>query len=321
MEIRKPKVLVVVGPTASGKTALGVALAKKLDGEIISADSMQIYKYMNIGTAKVTLEEMQGIPHYLVDFVSPDEDFSVAKYKATALEAIETILSKGKLPIIIGGTGLYINSLSLPWDFQRKDNDEKIRWRLSAEAEVMGKEALYDRLKLVDPTTAAIVHPNNLNRIIRALEIYELTGKPKSYFDEETKKQEVPYDYVMLGLDWDRETLYSRINRRVDLMIEEGLIDETKMLIERGYDWNLTALKAIGYKELKPYLEGTSSLAEAVTILKRDSRHYAKRQMTWFRKDQRIQWLKMNETRNVEGQVEECLKLIGPQLELGYESE
>lgn len=321
MEVRKPKVLVVVGPTASGKTALGVALAKKLDGEIISADSMQIYKYMNIGTAKVTLEEMQGIPHYLVDFVSPDEDFSVAKYKATALEAIETILSKGKLPIIIGGTGLYINSLSLPWDFQRKDNDEKIRWRLSAEAEVMGKEALYDRLKLVDPTTAAIVHPNNLNRIIRALEIYELTGKPKSYFDEETKKQEVPYDYVMLGLDWDRETLYSRINRRVDLMIEEGLIDETKMLIERGYDWNLTALKAIGYKELKPYLEGTSSLAEAVTILKRDSRHYAKRQMTWFRKDQRIQWLKMNETRNVEGQVEECLKLIGPQLELGYESE
>lgn len=321
MEVRKPKVLVVVGPTASGKTALGVALAKKLDGEIISADSMQIYKYMNIGTAKVTLEEMQGIPHYLVDFVSPDEDFSVAKYKATALEAIETIVSKGKLPIIIGGTGLYINSLSLPWDFQRKDNDEKIRWRLSAEAEVMGKEALYDRLKLVDPTTAAIVHPNNLNRIIRALEIYELTGKPKSYFDEETKKQEVPYDYVMLGLDWDRETLYSRINRRVDLMIEEGLIDETKMLIERGYDWNLTALKAIGYKELKPYLEGTSSLAEAVTILKRDSRHYAKRQMTWFRKDQRIQWLKMNETRNVEGQVEECLKLIGPQLELGYESE
>ena len=321
MEVKKPKVLVVLGPTASGKTALGVALAKKLDGEIISADSMQIYKYMNIGTAKVTLEEMQGIPHHLVDFVPPDEDFSVAKYKAAALEAIQTILSKGKLPIIIGGTGLYINSLSLPWNFQRKDNDEKIRWRLTAEAEVMGKEALYDRLKAVDPTTAAIVHPNNLNRIIRALEIYELTGKPKSYFDEETKKQEVPYDYVMLGLDWDRETLYDRINRRVDLMIEEGLIEETKMLVERGYDWNLTALKAIGYKELKPYLEGTSSLAEAITILKRDSRHYAKRQMTWFRKDQRIQWLKMNEARNVEGQVEECLKLIGPQLKPINESE
>ncbi|MBC3898271.1 tRNA (adenosine(37)-N6)-dimethylallyltransferase MiaA [Acetobacterium malicum] len=321
MEAKKPKVLVVVGPTASGKTALGVALAQKLNGEIISADSMQIYKYMNIGTAKVTLEEMQGVPHYLVDCVSPDEEFSVAKYKAAALEAIEAILSKGKLPIIIGGTGLYINSLTLPWDFQKKDSDEIIRWRLTAEAEVLGKEALFERLKTIDPATAQIVHPNNLNRIIRALEIYELTGKPKSHFDEETKKQGVPYDYVMLGLDWDRETLYDRINRRVDLMIAEGLIDETKMLVERGYDWNLTALKAIGYKELKPYLEGTSTLAEAVTILKRDSRHYAKRQMTWFRKDDRIQWLKMNETRTVQTQIEESLNLIMPQLEPINESE
>jgi len=321
MEAKKPKVLVVVGPTASGKTALGVALAKKLDGEIISADSMQIYKYMNIGTAKVTLEEMRGVPHHLVDCVSPDEEFSVAKYKAAALEAIETILSKGKLPIIIGGTGLYINSLSLPWDFQKKDSDEKIRWRLTAEAEVLGKEALYERLKSVDPVTAEIVHPNNLNRIIRALEIYELTGKPKSHFDEETKKQEVPYDYIMLGLDWDRETLYDRINRRVDQMIEEGLIDETKMLVERGYDWNLTALKAIGYKELRPYLEGTSSLAEAVAILKRDSRHYAKRQMTWFRKDERIQWLRMSDARDLKTLVEECLNLILPHFEPKNESE
>jgi tRNA dimethylallyltransferase len=314
MEAKKPKILVVVGPTASGKTALGVALAKRLGGEIISADSMQIYKHMNIGTAKVSLDEMQGVPHHLIDCVSPDEEFSVAKYKAAALEAIEAILSKGKLPIIIGGTGLYINSLSLPWDFQKKDSDEKIRWRLTAEAEVLGNKALYERLKSVDPVTAEIVHPNNLNRLIRALEIYELTGKPKSDFDEETKKHSVPYDYIILGLDWDRETLYDRINRRVDRMIEEGLIEETKMLIERGYDWNLTALKAIGYKELKAYLEGQSSLAEAVTILKRDSRHYAKRQMTWFRKDKRIQWLKMNETRDLETQVEECLKLIRPQL-------
>ncbi|WP_296561105.1 tRNA (adenosine(37)-N6)-dimethylallyltransferase MiaA [uncultured Acetobacterium sp.] len=314
MEAKKPKVLVIVGPTASGKTPLGVALAKRLGGEIISADSMQIYKHMSIGTAKVSLDEMQGVPHHLVDCVSPDEEFSVAKYKAAALEAIEAILSRGKLPIIIGGTGLYINSLSLPWDFQKKDSDEKIRWRLTAEAEVLGNKALYERLKSVDPVTAEIVHPNNLNRLIRALEIYELTGKPKSDFDEETKKHSVPYDYIILGLDWDRETLYERINRRVDRMIEEGLIEETKMLIERGYDWNLTAMKAIGYKELKAYLEGESSLAEAVTILKRDSRHYAKRQMTWFRKDKRIQWLKMDETRDLETQVEECLKLIRPQL-------
>ncbi len=321
MEVKKSKIVVIVGPTASGKTAMGVALAKKLNGEVVSADSMQIYKHMNIGTAKVTSEEMQGVPHHLIDCVPPDEEFSVAKYKAAALEAIEEILSKGKLPIIIGGTGLYINSLSLPWDFQKKDSDETIRWRLTAEAEVLGNDALYERLKLVDPATAEIVHPNNLNRIIRALEIYELTGKPKSHFDEESRKQEVPYDYIMIGLDWDRETLYNRINHRVDRMIEEGLIEETKMLIERGYDWNLTSLKAIGYKELKPYLEGESTLAEVVSILKRDSRHYAKRQMTWFRKDERIQWLKMDERSNLETQVMECLRLIKPQLESINESE
>lgn len=315
MELNKPKVLVVVGPTASGKTALGVALAQKLNGEIISADSMQIYKYMNIGTAKVTPEEMQGIPHHLVDCVLPDEEFSVARFKTAALDAIETILAKGKLPIIIGGTGLYINSLTLPWDFQKKDSDEEIRWRLTAEAEILGKEALYERLKSVDPVTAEIVHPNNLNRVIRALEIYELTGKPKSYFDEETKKKDVPYDYVMLGLDWEREILYDRINRRVDLMIEDGLVDEAKMLVERGYDWNLTALKAIGYKELKPYLEEESSLSEAVTILKRDSRHYAKRQMTWFRKDERIRWLKMSEDKNLETQLDDSLNVVQPLLE------
>ncbi len=321
MEVNKPRVLIVVGPTASGKTALGVALAKKLNGEIVSADSMQIYKYMNIGTAKVTLEEMQGVPHHLVDCVVPNEDFSVAKYKAAALTAIEAILLKGKLPIIIGGTGLYINSLSLPWDFQKKDSDEIIRWRLTAEAEVLGKEQLYQRLKSVDPVTAEIVHPNNLNRIIRALEIYELTGKPKSYFDEETKKQDVPYNFIILGLDWERQVLYERINRRVDWMIENGLIEETKMLIERGYDWNLTALKAIGYKELKPYLEGTSTLEAAVTVLKRDSRHYAKRQMTWFRKDERIQWIEMNENQDLNVLVERCLNLIEPQFELINESE
>lgn len=315
MELNKPKVLVLVGPTASGKTALGVALAKKLDGEIISADSMQIYKYMNIGTAKVTPEEMQGIPHHLVDCVLPNEDFSVAKFKEAALNAIETILAKGKLPIILGGTGLYINGLTLPWDFQKKDCDEEIRWRLTAEAEILGRDALYERLKSVDPVTAEIVHPNNLNRVIRALEIFELTGKPKSYFDDVTKKQEVPYDYVMLGLDWDREILYDRINRRVDLMIGDGLIDEAKMLVDRGYDWNLTALKAIGYKELKPYLEGQSSLEEVVIILKRDSRHYAKRQMTWFRKDERIHWLKMSEDENLETQLHDCLRMVQPMLE------
>ncbi|MBC3887676.1 tRNA (adenosine(37)-N6)-dimethylallyltransferase MiaA [Acetobacterium paludosum] len=314
MAINKPRILVLAGPTASGKTALGVALAKKLNGEIISADSMQIYKYMTIGTAKVTTEEMQGVPHYLVDCVSPDEEFSVAKFKKAALKAIETIFGRGKLPIIVGGTGLYINSLTLPWDFQKNDGNEEIRLRLRAEAEMLGRETLYQRLKSVDPITAETVHPNNLNRVIRALEIYEINGKPKSYFDEKTKTQEIPYDYVMIGLKWPREVLYDRINRRIDLMIENGLIEETQMLLDRGYKWNLTALKAIGYKELGPYLRGEASMEEAVTILKRDSRHYAKRQMTWFRKDERIHWIEMSEDKKIEMLLEECLAVIASQI-------
>ena len=312
--MEKPKILVLAGPTASGKTALSVALAKELNGEIISADSMQIYQYMNIGTAKVTAQEMQGVPHYLVDCVSPDEDFSVAKFKAAALAAIEKILSRGKLPIIVGGTGLYINSLTLPWDFQKNDGSEAIRKRLEAEAQTIGKEALYERLKSVDPVSAQMIHANNIKRVIRALEIFEINGKPKSYFDEKTKKQEVPYDYLLLGLKWPREVLYDRINRRIDLMVENGLIEETQRLIDRGYDWNLTALKAIGYKELRPYLQGEMSLAEALVLLKRDSRHYAKRQMTWFRKDERIHWIDMNEEKQINQLVETCMAEITPWL-------
>jgi len=308
--MEKPKILVLAGPTASGKTALGVALAKELNGEIISADSMQIYRYMNIGTAKVTAQEMQGVPHYLVDYVSPDEDFSVAKFKAAALEAIEKILSRGKLPIIVGGTGLYINSLTLPWDFQKNDGSEAIRNRLEAEAQTAGKEALYERLKSVDPVSAQMIHANNIKRVIRALEIFEINGKPKSYFDEKTKQQEVPYDYLLLGLKWPREVLYDRINRRIDKMVESGLIEETQMLIDRGYDWNLTALKAIGYKELRPYLQGEMSLEESLILLKRDSRHYAKRQMTWFRKDERIHWIEMNEEKQLNQLVKACMAEI-----------
>lgn len=310
MATDKPKILVLVGPTASGKTALGVALAKALDGEIISADSMQIYREMDIGTAKVTTKEMQGVPHHLVDCVSPAEDFSVARFKAAALAAIAEILARGKLPIIVGGTGLYINSLTLPWDFQKNDGSETIRKRLEAEAETFGKEALYERLKSVDPVSAQMIHPNNLKRVIRALEIFEINGKPKSYFDEQTKQQEVPYDYWLLGLNWSREVLYERINRRIDIMVESGLIEETQRLIERGYDWNLTALKAIGYKELRPYLEGEMPLKEALTLLKRDSRHYAKRQLTWFRKDARIHWIEMNEAKSLNQLVDECRREI-----------
>ncbi|MBK5243976.1 MAG: tRNA (adenosine(37)-N6)-dimethylallyltransferase MiaA [Eubacteriaceae bacterium] len=309
-KIKKPRVLVLIGPTASGKTALGVALAKALNGEIISADSMQIYKYMSIGTAKVTPSEMEGIPHHLVDCILPSAEYSVAKFKEAALKFIADIVSQGKLPIVVGGTGLYINALTLPWGFREKDESEEVRWRLSAEAEMLGSEALHQRLKDVDPLTAQTVHPNNVKRVIRALEIYEVTGKPKSYFDEKASTEELPYDYELIGLKWPREDLYYRINHRVDKMVEKGLINETKSLLDRGYDWDLTSLQAIGYKELRPFLNGDATLEEVLTVLKQNTRHFAKRQMTWFRKDERIHWIEMNEKRSLDEFVKECLDIL-----------
>jgi len=309
-KIKKPRVLVLIGPTASGKTALGVALAKALNGEIISADSMQIYKYMSIGTAKVTPNEMEGIPHHLVDCILPNAEYSVAKFKEAALKSVDDIVSQGNLPIVVGGTGLYINGLTLPWGFREKDENEEVRWRLAAEAEMLGSEALHLRLKEVDPLTAQTVHPNNVKRVIRALEIYEVTGKPKSYFDKKASTEEVPYDYELIGLKWSREDLYHRINHRVDEMVEKGLINETKSLLDRGYDWNLTSLQAIGYKELRPFLNGDASLEEVLTVLKQNTRHFAKRQMTWFRKDERIHWIEMNEKRGLDELVKECLDIL-----------
>ncbi|WKY46412.1 tRNA (adenosine(37)-N6)-dimethylallyltransferase MiaA [Eubacteriaceae bacterium ES3] len=306
----KPDVIVILGPTASGKTGLGVEVAKKIGGEIISADSMQIYKFMNIGTAKVTEEEMEGIPHHLIDFVMPNEDFSVADYKDLATQKIWEIVERNKIPMVVGGTGLYINSLTLPWNFEKKAGDEEVRWRLTAEAEVLGRDYLYERLQEIDPVSAEKIHPNNINRVIRALEIFEVTGKPKSHLDEQNKNQDLPFNYHLIGIDWPREILYDRINSRVDQMIENGLLEEGEMLLEREYDWNLGAMKAIGYKELRPYYENQALLQEVVEILKRDTRHFAKRQMTWFRKDGRINWLKMDLSKTVDQLVTECLDII-----------
>ncbi len=310
MDKLKANIPVLVGPTASGKTTLGIALAKALNGEVISADSMQIYKYMNIGTAKVTKEEMEDIPHHLIDFVYPDEEFSAAIFKKLASEKLASILEKKKKPLIVGGTGLYINSMTLPWSFENKTGDEEVRWRLAAEAEVLGKEFLHKRLKEVDPISAQAIHPHNVNRLIRALEIYEATGKPKSYFDEQSKKQELPYNYTIIGIHWPRELLYERINRRVNQMIEKGLLEEAKMLLNQGYNWDLSSMKAIGYKELRPYLEKNQSLEMAIEKLKKDSRHFAKRQMTWFRKDKRIHWLEMSPGKSIERLLEESLNVI-----------
>lgn len=310
MATKKLKVPVILGPTASGKTEISIQVAKKLNGEIISADSMQIYRKMNVGTAKITTEEAQGIPHHLIDCIDPDEEFSVAVYKKLALTKIKDIFLRGKHPLIVGGSGLYINGLTLPWEFDNKYRNEEIRQQLEEEACNFGKEELYNRLRKVDPETAAIVHPNNIKRVIRALEIFEATGISKSELDKKAAFQDLPYDYRLFGLDWQRESLYNRINSRVDLMVLKGLVEETKLLIEQGYSWDLIALKAIGYKELRPFIEGKQTLEEAVLTLKRDTRHFAKRQKTWFRKDKRIQWLIMNEDVDLNELVAEILDSI-----------
>ena len=289
------KVFVVLGPTASGKSALSVELAKDINGEIISADSMQIYKYMDIGTAKVTPEEMQGIKHYMINEVSPDEDFSVAKFKDKAEIYLEEIQSKGKTPIIAGGTGLYINSLIYNIDFAETPMDTKWREQLSQEAEEKGIEVLFDRLKEIDFETWQRLHLNDRKRIIRAIEVYYQTGITMS---EQIKRSRVvppKYDFCLIGLKVERELLYDRINKRVDRMFEKGLVDEVNRLVDMGYDKNTIAMQALGYKEVLAYLKGNISFDEAVYLIKRDSRRYAKRQMTWFRRLENVNWVDVTE--------------------------
>jgi tRNA dimethylallyltransferase len=288
--MKRCKVLVLAGPTASGKTAAAVALAKELDGEIISADSMQIYRRMTIGTAKPSLEEMQGIPHHLIDCVEPDAPFSVAAFVAQAQELIAEIDSRGRVPIVAGGTGLYINGLTLPWSFEAPDRDEALREELMRRARTEGPQVLYDELKQVDPESAEGLHPNNVKRVVRALEIFGVTGRPKSEIDKRGWEEPLPFDYIMTGILWPREELYQRIDRRVDVMVAEGLMDEVRALLDAGYSENLPAMKAIGYKECFPYLRGEETLEETIRVLKRDTRHFAKRQLTWFRRDERITW-------------------------------
>lgn len=285
----KPKVIVIVGPTASGKTAVSIELAKKINGEIISADSMQIYKYMNIGTAKPTADEMQGVKHYMLDIVEPDETYNVAKYKKMAENAIEEILAKGKTPIIVGGTGLYINTLVNGIEFLEIEGNTQYRDSLIKKGYEEGAKVLHDELKKVDPESAEVIDANNIRRVARALEIYKVTGKTKTQLDIESRK-EVKYDYIMFGLEWPREELYSRIDQRVDIMVKSGLIEEVKWLIE-NYKVSSTAMQGLDYKEVVEYLNGDISYEEMLEKLKIETRHYAKRQLTWFRKDTRIKWV------------------------------
>lgn len=292
----KPKVVVIVGPTASGKTAVSIELAKKINGEIISADSMQIYKYMDIGTAKPTEEEKDGVKHYLLDVVSPDETFNVAKYKTLAEEAIVEILNKGKTPIIVGGTGLYINTLVNGIEFLEIEGDIEYRNALIQKGYEEGAEALHKELAKVDSVAAENIDVNNIRRVARALEIYKVTGKTKTQLDKESQK-EVKFDYRMFGIEWDRQELYNRIDLRVDIMMEMGLVDEVKSIAEK-FEISSTAIQGLGYKEVIEYLDGNISYEEMVEKLKLETRHYAKRQLTWFRRDKRIKWIKKEEAVN-----------------------
>ncbi|MCM1506487.1 MAG: tRNA (adenosine(37)-N6)-dimethylallyltransferase MiaA [Ruminococcus flavefaciens] len=290
----KPKVLAVVGATASGKTSLGIELAKMYDGEIISADSMQIYKGLDIASAKPTPEEMQGIPHHLIDFLERDVSFSVSDYVNLSNEKIKDIHSRGKLPIIVGGTGLYIDSLLDNVKFSDGGSDENYREELYSIARENGNEFLHDMLKTVDPVSAESIHMNNLVRVVRALEVFHVTGRRFSELKAESRLVESPYDSLIIGLNFhDRQILYDRINMRVDEMVKIGLVDEAEKLWRAG--GQKTSANAIGYKELIPYFENTMTLAECLDRIKQETRRYAKRQLTWFRKNTRIQWIFLDE--------------------------
>ena len=286
----KPKVMVICGPTASGKTALSIELAKKINGEIISSDSMQIYKDMDIGTAKPSKEEMQGIQHYLLDFVEPSQRYSVAEFKKDAEKAIEEILQKGKTPIIVGGTGLYVDSLIYGIEYQTIEFDEQYRKQLEERVEKEGLETLYNEAKKIDPQAIEKISANDKKRILRILEIYKATGKNKTEQELEYRKNGVKYDYKVFAINMDREKLYERINKRVDIMIENGLIEEVEKLLEKYKEFP-TAMQGLGYKEVIEYLQGKVSKEEMIENIKRETRRYAKRQLTWFRKNKQTIWI------------------------------
>ena len=287
----KQKLIVVAGPTASGKTRLSIEIAKALNGEIVNADSMQIYKYMNIGSAKPTPKEQSEAKHHLIDFLEPDEEFSVADYTELAHKTIAAIAASGKIPVLCGGTGLYINSVVNDITFGEMDTDYRLRDELNELAKKYGAEYLLDMLKEFDPESAQKLHPGNLRRIIRAIEFYRTSGTPISVHQRQTKQKESRYDPLMLCIKWNREILYDRINKRVDIMLDEGLIDEVKNLAGMGYTKELNSMKGIGYKEVIDYLEGKMNFNDTVELIKQSSRRYAKRQLTWFRRDERIHWL------------------------------
>ena len=313
----KIPLLAIVGPTASGKTAVGAALAEEYGGEVVSADSMQIYKGLDIASAKPTAEEMRGIPHHLIGIADMDEEFSVADYTAMAKEKISEIAARKKLPVLVGGTGLYVNSLIDNISFDDEGTDESVRKRISEEAKLLGAEEMHRRLMEIDPETAAEVSPNNIIRVIRALEVCEITGMKFSEYKKMNRGKDSDYNFCMIGLNYrNRELLYDRINKRVTLMVENGLVDECRAVYES--EKLGTVCQAIGYKELVPYFRGEASLEECLDKIRRNSRRYAKRQLTWFRRDERINWIYLDEISNFDEIIEICKKIVAKSKILCY---
>lgn len=291
--MKKP-LIILTGPTAVGKTKASIGLAKALNGEIISADSMQVYKYMDIGSAKIRPEEMDGIKHYLIDELEPDEEFHVVRFQQMAKAAMEEIYAKGKVPIVVGGTGFYIQALLYDIDFTENEEDTAYRMELEQIAKENGPEKLHEMLREVDPESADAIHANNVKRVIRALEFYKLTGQKISEHNEKERAKKSPYEFCYFVLNDDRKLLYDRIDLRIDKMMEEGLLEEVSSLKNKGYTKDMVSMQGLGYKEILDYLNGECSLEEAIYILKRDTRHFAKRQLTWFRRERDVIWVDKN---------------------------
>lgn len=307
----KKPVIILTGPTAVGKTAASIQLAKAVNGEIISADSMQIYKYMDVGTAKITPEEMEGIPHYLVDEITPVTPFHVYEFKKMAEEAMKKIWAKGKIPIIAGGTGFYIQALLYDVDFCEEENEERsYRHELEQLAAQKGSEYLHAKLQEVDAVSAENIHPNNVKRVIRALEYFHETGTPISAHNSEQRQKDSPYNFLYVVLTMERKKLYERINQRVEIMFENGLLKEAEHLInEYGCTSDMVSMQAIGYKELFPYFEGLISKEEALEQIQKDTRHFAKRQLTWFRRERDVTFIDKDKFTDEDLIVEEIVRL------------
>ena len=305
----KQPILVLTGPTAVGKTETSVQLAKAVNGEIISADSMQVYRHMDIGTAKIRQEEMRGIPHYLVDEFEPNEEFNVMIFQKRVKEYLKDIYARHKIPILVGGTGFYIQAVLYDIAFTENQGDDHFRREMQELAKTEGENVLHEKLRQVDPESAESIHPNNVKRVIRALEYYHFTGEKFSVHNEVERQRQSPYQFLYVVLNMDREKLYRRIDQRVDQMMEEGLVKEVESLLAHGYGRNLVSMQGLGYKEIAAALSGECSLSDAVYQIKRDTRHFAKRQLTWFRREREVTTLDKDQFDSTEALVEEIIRL------------